>query len=80
MRAQCVHAKARHKYRVLFEEMRKGGGVKRWDCWIEVTRNTVVDADDEDQARARALDWFFNECIHAIDERDVVVQPLDGED
>lgn len=51
-----------------------------WDCHISVERNTVVEADDEAQAKARALDWFFNVCFHAIDERDVMVEPLDEEE
>lgn len=59
--------------------MREGGGAVRWDCQISVTRSTIVEAEDEGQARAEALDWFFNECIHAVDERDVVVEPMGNE-
>lgn len=54
--------------------------MSRWDCRIEVVRETVVEAEDADQARAEALDWFFSACIHAIDEGDVMVEPLDEEE
>lgn len=50
-----------------------------WDCRIEVIRETVVDADDEAQAKALALDWFFNNCIHAVGDADVCVDLIDDE-
>lgn len=54
--------------------------MSRWDCTIEVVRNTTVEADDEDQARGLALDWFFNHCIHAIGDADVRVDRIDDGD
>lgn len=50
-----------------------------WDCRISIERTTVVEADDEDQAKGRALDWFFNNCIHAIGDGDVCVDLIDDE-
>lgn len=54
--------------------------MKRWDCRISVIRDTIVEAEGPDQARAGALEWFFSECLHVIDERDVFVELLDGEE
>lgn len=51
--------------------------MRRWDCRIEIVRETVVEAEDADRARGLALSWFFDECMHAIDERDVAVDPIE---
>jgi hypothetical protein len=50
--------------------------MKRWECRIEVIRETVLEAEDAGRARVAALDWFFNECVHAIGDDDVQVEPI----
>lgn len=50
-----------------------------WDCRIEVVRETVVEAENADDARALALGWFFSNCVHVIGDGDVCVDPMEDE-